>query len=644
MVLQSTHANTGNGSIEVMNGALLAEESQSYDWYFNGEHVGQTRELQVCESGTYELQTISMDGTVSKTSITVGVSAEGTVYRIWTIGDSTVQNYADSYHPRKGWGQVLQHFFDADHVEVINKAVGGTSSKSFYEYYWADIVSQLQSGDYVFIQFGINDKQSSTSDPRYTEPSTTFKDYLTSYVQESQAKGAIPVLVSTLRRNAWNDDGVTTYPAYGGYPIATRELAKDLGVPLIDLDSLAKVRMEEVGKAYTGPHWYMNIDAGDYTGVYSGGQADNVHFQEMGAIEMAKQVIRGIELNEGIPLMDTLAKYFSPTYDLTVTSNYAEDIQTTLSSSFPAGLNITLRSRLIDYEKYVYAGWYFSEDSVSSRNTLMEFTMPAENVSFEARLDTDMSKLDCNGVYEGTAALDPCGYCLEPDSDINPCYSGLDSTMVVSIRAVHSDLCLTTGSIVTQETCSESETQLWQVIPEEGGYQFKNISTGLYLRANGASVIESDNPSVWRVEEEEQDVYRLLNADNIDQGLAIPKKSTETGISAVMIQRTNGVVAHQFAFDVKEEEKEEVLAASVTDFKVQLYPNPVVEGQLNLGVNEQFLGAQFRILMLDGKTLKEGRISSINQQIDLSGLNHGIYVLSIMSPGQSTFQKKIIVK
>lgn len=64
--------------------------------------------------------------------------------RVFTIGDSTVQDYNDGYAPRKGWGQMLSFFFDKSKAVVYNKAIGGTSSKSFYEKHWADVKNQLK--------------------------------------------------------------------------------------------------------------------------------------------------------------------------------------------------------------------------------------------------------------------------------------------------------------------------------------------------------------------------------------------------------------------------------------------------------------------------------------------------------------------
>ena len=50
------------------------------------------------------------------------LSAPAFIYaqlRVFTIGDSTVQDYNDGYAPRKGWGQMLPFFFDKSKVSTF---------------------------------------------------------------------------------------------------------------------------------------------------------------------------------------------------------------------------------------------------------------------------------------------------------------------------------------------------------------------------------------------------------------------------------------------------------------------------------------------------------------------------------------------
>lgn len=73
---------------------------------------------------------------------------------LWIAGDSTVR----SNNPMRGWGQDLGTFFDPGKINVINRAIGGRSSRTFFtEGKWKDIENALKPGDFVIIQFGHND-------------------------------------------------------------------------------------------------------------------------------------------------------------------------------------------------------------------------------------------------------------------------------------------------------------------------------------------------------------------------------------------------------------------------------------------------------------------------------------------------------
>ena len=84
---------------------------------------------------------------------------------IFVIGDSTAaekQWYKTS--PERGWGMVLQGCFD-DQIIVDNHAVNGRSSKSFYDNGRLDtILGEIKAGDYLMVQFGINDSAASNAE------------------------------------------------------------------------------------------------------------------------------------------------------------------------------------------------------------------------------------------------------------------------------------------------------------------------------------------------------------------------------------------------------------------------------------------------------------------------------------------------
>jgi pectinesterase len=160
--------------------------------------------------------------------------------RIVLVGDSTVTD-------RSGWGSGFRTLLTAD-VECVNTAVGGRSSKSFRaEGHW-DRALALR-GDYYLIQFGHNDQPGKGPD-RETDPATTFAANLARYVDEVRAIGGTPVLVTSLVRRTFD-------PANPGkladtlapYAAATRRVAREKQVPLLDLHRRSLQLCEEWGPA-----------------------------------------------------------------------------------------------------------------------------------------------------------------------------------------------------------------------------------------------------------------------------------------------------------------------------------------------------------------------------------------------------------
>jgi len=262
----------------------------------------------------------------------IGFSAPKTKPTVFTIGDSTVQIWDPVNYPKTGWGQLLNFFFNSDSVTIVDKGVGGSSSASNYKNYWSELKSNIKAGDFVFIQFGINDGFAPIIDP-----STSFKSYLINFVTETQALGAFPVLITPMNNNNLPNG------SWGTYPDAVRQLATTLNIPLIDLDSSSKALFRSVGYNYTTNFIFMNLAPGDYI-TYPNGNVDNTHFQEMGAIEMAKLVVLGVKNLSSDVNVKTLIPYLNPTYKVTFNSNNSKLGTITRSEYLPAGINVTAKA------------------------------------------------------------------------------------------------------------------------------------------------------------------------------------------------------------------------------------------------------------------------------------------------------------
>ncbi len=225
---------------------------------------------------------------------TIGMAAVELPPRVFLIGGSTMA----SYPPERvlvGWGQVFPaHFKDATMVQ--NHGRSGRSSKSFIDQgLWAKVIGEIAKGDYLIIQFGTNDTK--VDDPsRYTEPRGSYRANLERFIREVRAKGAFPLLATSVVRRSWSEAGRFEV-APSEWQDVTREVAAAMDVPLLDL----RARTEEL-ECTLGPEGskalHLYLPAGKYD-AYPKGAADNTHYCEFGARQVARlaaQEIRRLQL------------------------------------------------------------------------------------------------------------------------------------------------------------------------------------------------------------------------------------------------------------------------------------------------------------------------------------------------------------
>jgi lysophospholipase L1-like esterase len=197
---------------------------------------------------------------------------------IFVIGDSTASSYTSDRAPRTGWGQLLGESFRPACATVQNRAIAGRSSKSFFdEGAWTPIKDALRPGDFVLIQFGHNDEKANVD--LHTDPFTSYRQYLSVYIDDALAAAAVPVLLTSIQRNYWA--GAALDDTHGDYPVAMRQLAQERDVSLIDLTVLTTHHFERVGRAAT-TELFMVLAPGDSPN-YPDGITDNTHLQEGGA-------------------------------------------------------------------------------------------------------------------------------------------------------------------------------------------------------------------------------------------------------------------------------------------------------------------------------------------------------------------------
>ena len=231
---------------------------------------------------------------------------------IFTIGDSTMANKKlEGGNPERGWGQMLSRYF-TDDITIDNHAVNGRSSKSFInEGRWDAVLSKIQKGDYVFIQFGHNDEK---DDPnRHTDPGTTFDANLKKFVEDTRAKGGIPVLFNSIVRR-------TLIDTHGAYLISPKNVAKELNVTFIDLNSLTHKLVEGMGPQKS-KELYLWVEPKTVPALPNG-REDNTHLNVHGASVIAEMAVKAVA--EAIPELQQYVCH----YDLVVAQDGSGDFFT----------------------------------------------------------------------------------------------------------------------------------------------------------------------------------------------------------------------------------------------------------------------------------------------------------------------------
>jgi lysophospholipase L1-like esterase len=209
--------------------------------------------------------------------------------KIFIAGDSTAANKEVKAYPETGWGMPFSYFFDST-VTVDNRAKNGRSTRTFLsEGLWQNLINDVHAADYVFIQFGHNDESKEKTD-RYTTPGE-YKTNLTKFIKETRAKNATPILLTPVTRRQFDSSGhiKETHEIYSGL---VREVSKQYGVPLIDLDEKSKALLEKFG-AENSKLLFMQLEPGEHPN-YPDGRNDNTHFNELGARKIAELVLAEI--------------------------------------------------------------------------------------------------------------------------------------------------------------------------------------------------------------------------------------------------------------------------------------------------------------------------------------------------------------
>jgi lysophospholipase L1-like esterase len=169
-------------------------------------------------------------------------------------------------------------------IRVENHARNGRSTRTFLsEHRWDTVRARLKAGDVVVIQFGHNDQSKEKVD-RYTPPDQ-FRANLRRFVEDARNAGAQPILCTPIMRRRFDSTGAF-FDVHGEYPELTREVARALAVPLVDMHRSSEALIRELGAARS-KQIFLHIPPRVYASLPDG-RRDDTHFSDFGARWMAK--------------------------------------------------------------------------------------------------------------------------------------------------------------------------------------------------------------------------------------------------------------------------------------------------------------------------------------------------------------------
>jgi lysophospholipase L1-like esterase len=236
---------------------------------------------------------------------------------LFLIGASAVRNGRDDGQGlgaagQWGFGHTLPAFFDLTKINVVNRAVGGLSTRTYLTSgNWERTVALIKPGDFMLVQFGSNDN-GGINDParaRATLPGVgeeqqeidnvltkkhevvhTHGWYLRKFIDDARAKGATTIVCSMPPHKGWDDQGhIVREPNFINW---TREVAQQEKIGFINLNEIVAARYDALGhdKVMT---------------LFPAEEHDHTNLE--GAQLVASYVVAGLKLLKSNPL----APYFS---------------------------------------------------------------------------------------------------------------------------------------------------------------------------------------------------------------------------------------------------------------------------------------------------------------------------------------------
>lgn len=226
-----------------------------------------------------------------------GSSRKGNNPVLFLIGNSTMRTgtLGNGNNGQWGWGYYAHEYFDPTKITVENQALGGMSSRTFYNKLWTLVKEAIRPGDWVIISIGHNDNgpydegRARASIPGVgndtlnvtiketgeKETVYTYGGYMRKYINDVRAQGGHPILMSLTPRNAYDDKGKIVRKPHTQWLI---QVAAEEGVPFVDLNEISGQKLDAYGKWKTDYHFFL----------------DKIHTSRFGAMMNARSAAEGL--------------------------------------------------------------------------------------------------------------------------------------------------------------------------------------------------------------------------------------------------------------------------------------------------------------------------------------------------------------
>ena len=179
------------------------------------------------------------------TTCLIAASLAVSAANIVLIGDSTLAP-RDAKTKLGSWGDALKPSL-APGNGIVNRSVGGRTVRTTKPG-WAKSLEMISKGDFVIIQFGIND-----ANKKKLVEEAEFKKTLAEFADDVIAKGAIPIICSPVSNAGWGKSGKADAPfkltasrrTYGDY---AKAVATEKKLAYVDMTALTAAELAKIGR------------------------------------------------------------------------------------------------------------------------------------------------------------------------------------------------------------------------------------------------------------------------------------------------------------------------------------------------------------------------------------------------------------